>query len=148
MAADDSPAASWTVLLAEPDDDARELYRFYLGTRGWCMWFAESGDQVMRIAVRERPDAIVMELSLPVIDGWELMRQLPSDARTVGVPVLVLSAPGVPRERERALDAGAAAYLRKPCLPEVLERELLRVLGDRPPIVPGEGECGRHGARV
>ncbi|HTV02143.1 MAG TPA: response regulator [Luteitalea sp.] len=122
------------VLIVEDYEDSRALYRFYLNARGWHVLEAARGDGVEAIVSQARPDVIVMDLELPIVDGWELTRRLKSDPTTASIAIVVLSARVLPIEKQRAMAAGCDAYLPKPCLPERLENELRRVL--RPADTP------------
>ncbi|HTV00221.1 MAG TPA: response regulator [Luteitalea sp.] len=126
---------SGRVLLVEDHEDARELYRFYLDARGWEVVAVGRGDEVEASLAHEHIDAIVMDLELPAVDGWELTRRLKANPRTSMLPIIVLSARVLRNERERAVSAGCDGFLAKPCLPEALEQELHRLLGGRPVYV-------------
>jgi CheY-like chemotaxis protein len=131
-AADDD-GALLTVLLAEDFQDSRDLYRFFLEGRGWRVVDVADGGEVLAAVAQEDPDVIVMDLSLPTVDGWTLTRQLRTARSTAHIPVLVLSAHVLPEERERAFAAGCTGFLAKPCLPEHMERELRRLVGQPVP---------------
>jgi CheY-like chemotaxis protein len=73
----------------------------------------------------ERPDVVVLDLAMPGITGWDVLRQVKADPQTRDMPVLVLSGQ---HAEERARSAGAAGYLEKPCLPDKLFGEVIRVL--------------------
>jgi CheY-like chemotaxis protein len=77
------------------------------------------------------PDVILMDLSLPGIDGWEATRRLKQDARTREIPVVALTAHALPSAHERAKEAGCDSVVTKPCLPKDLEAEVRRQLAGR-----------------
>ena len=124
----DLPQMAPLVLLVDDYADAREMYAFYLARRGYRVEEAGDGHEALAKAVGLTPDIILMDLSLPGIDGWELARILKGDTRTVAIPIVALTAHALNGEQERALDAGCDAFVTKPCLPQALAAELERVL--------------------
>ena len=118
------------VLLVDDYPDAREMYREYLRLSGFDVVEATNGVEALQRASDAGPDIILMDLALPVMDGWEATRRLKSDARTAGIPVVALTGHVMPRLSEDARSAGCDACVTKPCLPEDLVREIRRVLGD------------------
>lgn len=123
------------VLIAEDFDDTREMYRYFLAMRGWRVVEAANGLEVLPLVEAHGPDVIVMDLSMPGIDGWELTQRLKADNATAHVPVVVLTGHVLPAERARAEAMGCDSFLSKPCLPAALERELERFVtrkGEQP----------------
>jgi two-component system, cell cycle response regulator DivK len=118
------------VLLVDDYADAREMYGFYLSRRGYRVEEAADGHEALTKALGLTPDIILMDLSLPGIDGWELARILKGDVRTAAIPIVALTAHALNGEQERALDAGCDAFITKPCLPQTLAAELERVCRD------------------
>ena len=122
------PHAAPLVLLVDDYADAREMYGFYLTRRGYRVEEAADGHEALAKALGLTPDIILMDLSLPGIDGWELARMLKKDPRTAAIPIVALTAHALNGEQERALGAGCDAFVTKPCLPQTLAAELERVL--------------------
>ena len=122
------PPLAPLVLLVDDYADAREMYGFYLTRRGYRVEEAADGHEALGKALGLTPDIILMDLSLPGIDGWELARMLKNDARTSAIPIVALTAHALNGEQERALGAGCDAFVTKPCLPQTLATELERVL--------------------
>ena len=120
------------VLLVEDFADTRELYVYYLSAHGFRVEEASTGPEGHHKALHLQPDVILMDLSLPGIDGWTLTRMLKADDRTRHVPVIAVTAHARPSDREQALEAGCIGFLGKPCSPRILVAEIARVLGDRP----------------
>ena len=116
------------VLLVDDYPDAREMYAEYLRYSGYDVIEAVDGMDALRRANAESPDIIVMDLSLPIIDGWEATRRLKADARTSSIPVVVLTGHALAGISEGAKLAGCDAFVTKPCLPEDLVKEINRVL--------------------
>ena len=96
------------------------MYRDYLVFSGFDVDTAENGNDAIAKARAQRPDIILMDLSLPVLDGWEATRRLKADAETAEIPVVALSAHAMAAEEDRAKAAGCDGFIAKPCLPEDL----------------------------
>ena len=90
---------------------------------------AIDGAAGVELARRERPDLILMDMSLPVVDGWEATRRLKAGDVTKHVPIIALTGNALAGHDERARKAGCDSYLTKPCLPESVEKEIRRVIG-------------------
>lgn len=116
------------VLLVDDYADAREMYSFYLEHHGYRVEEAADGHEALDKARSLSPSIILLDLSLPGIDGWQLAQMLKDDSRTAGIPIIALTAHALSGEHERALAAGCDAFVTKPCLPHVLVSELERVL--------------------
>ena len=122
-------AAGPLVLVVDDYEDNREMYASYLEFSGMRVEQAVNGGEAITKAVTLLPDLIVMDLSLPGIDGWEATRRLKQDARTRDILVLALTGHALQGAEQGAKDAGCDAFLTKPCLPEDLCREINRMLG-------------------
>ena len=118
------------VLLVDDYPDAREMYREYLQFTGFDVVEASNGLEALQRAVDTKPDIILMDLSLPVMDGWEATRRLKADARTAMIPVVALTGHAVAGILEGAKEAGCDAFVTKPCLPDDLVAEIRRILQD------------------
>ena len=114
------PEKRCTVLLVDDLCDSREMYAFFLRAAGYAVHEASDGSDAVAFAVEFRPDVIVMDLSLPQMDGFTAIEQLVTNAETAAIPIVVLSARTFPADEKRAKDAGAAAFLGKPCTPHHL----------------------------
>jgi CheY-like chemotaxis protein len=115
------------VLLAEDFEDTRDVYAFDLRREGFTVHDLPDGNCVLSLAIEVQPDVVVLDLSLPGVDGYCLAAQLRAHPRTAHIPIVVLSAHAYPEDEQRARDAGAAAFLRKPCPPGDLADTLKRV---------------------
>jgi len=127
----DSPRAGsrGRVLLADDSVLTCELFGEYLGARGFEVAVAHDGETAIATAVAAKPDVIVIDLSMPRLDGVAAIRRLKDDARTQGIPVIVLTGHVASPRQHEAQSAGAAAFLTKPCLPEEIERLIGDLLG-------------------
>ena len=124
------------VLVVDDYPDAREMYSEYLEFSGFDVIQAVNGMEALQRAVDAAPDIILMDLSLPVMDGWEATRRLKEDARTNSIPVVALTGHVLAGISERAMQAGCDAFVTKPCLPEDLVMEIRKVLDRAPPSTP------------
>ena len=132
-----SPSASRpkprpAILLVEDYDDAREMYRDYLEYAGFDVQTARDGHEALAKARTVMPDLILMDLSLPGMDGWEATRVLKKDPATRHIVVVALSAHALAAEGERARLAGCDGFIAKPCLPPDLVEEMLAYLKVQP----------------
>jgi two-component system, cell cycle response regulator DivK len=119
---------SLTVLVVDDLEDAREMYRRFLEFRGLRVITAGDGVAALAALERHRPDAIVLDLAMPRLTGWEVIRAVRKDRAMRSLPILAVTGQGT---RESALDAGADGFLSKPCLPEHLFAAVLQLLHDR-----------------
>ena len=116
------------ILVVDDYQDAREMYAEYLQFSGFRVAEAKNGNEAVEQAFALKPDLILMDLSLPGIDGWEATRRLKSDDRTSHIPVVALTAHDGAPELERATLAGCDWFVPKPCPPDALIVEVRRVL--------------------
>jgi len=120
------------ILVVEDFEDAREMYRDYLDFAGFRVETARDGLEGIQKARALMPDLILMDLSLPGIDGWEATRVVKADASTRHILVVALSAHALATEGERARKAGCDGFIPKPCLPPDLVSEIDRHLKGQP----------------
>jgi two-component system, cell cycle response regulator DivK len=132
------------VLLVDDYPDAREMYTEYLEFSGFEVVEAGNGMEALQRAIDASPDIILMDLSLPVMDGWEATRRLKADHRTASIPVVALTGHALAGISEGAKKAGCDAFVTKPCLPEDLVREIRRIL-DNPPSSTSTRKTRRSG---
>ena len=102
------------ILYVEDNDDNIYVVKNRLGRAGYTIVVAIDGEQGVAMAASEKPDLILMDLRLPVLDGWEATRRLKAAATTKCIPVIALSAHAMAGDRERALQAGCEDYDTKP----------------------------------
>ena len=108
------------VLIAEDFEDARELYRDYLEFSGFTVATATNGREAVDRALALKPDLILMDASMPVLDGWEATRELKAHPDTKNIPVLALTAHAFDDARQQARAVGCDGFVTKPCLPDDL----------------------------
>ncbi len=105
---------SLRILIVEDNPQNREVLGRLLRRRGHQVTFAEDGAQGVSCTQSEHPDIVLMDLSLPVIDGWEATRRLKTDPQTRKIPIIALTAHAMSGDREGAIAAGADDYDTKP----------------------------------
>lgn len=116
------------ILVVDDYDDAREMYAEYLVFCGFRVAEARNGNEALEQAFTLKPDLILMDLSLPGMDGWEATRQLKADERTRNIPVVALTGHALAGASEGAKKAGCDSFVTKPCLPDDLVVEVRRML--------------------
>ena len=102
------------ILIVEDNMDNYELVRFVLERNGYDVFLAVNGRDGVDAARLQKPDLIIMDLSLPEMDGWDATAHIKQDPETKHIPLVALTVHTLPADRKRALDAGVDAYLTKP----------------------------------
>jgi two-component system, cell cycle response regulator DivK len=116
------------VLIVDDYEEGREICAEYLSFRGYRVATAVDGVEGLQKALELVPDVILMDLSLPGMDGWETTRRLRQDERTRQIPVIALTAHALASARTRALEAGCDEVVTKPVVPRDLEAVVRRQL--------------------
>jgi len=116
------------VLVVDDFADNREMYSEYLTFSGYEVIEAKNGIEAVEAAQGRMPDIIIMDLSLPVMDGWEATRRLKADERTRRIPIVALTGHALAGHSKGAKEAGCDSFLAKPCLPDQLVAEIRRML--------------------
>ena len=119
------------ILVVEDQEDLRRLYVEHLVLCGFEVIEADNGEDAISHTSSHSPDVVLMDLSLPVLDGWEATRRLKADTRTAHIPVIALTAHDGSGELQRATRAGCDWFMPKPCPPDTLLDEVRRVLAAR-----------------
>ena len=102
------------ILLVEDNELNRDMLSRRLKRRGYTVLCAKDGQEAIDIALSESPDIVLMDLSLPVVDGWTASKKLKADATTKSIPIIALTAHAMKGDRETALEAGCDDYDTKP----------------------------------
>jgi two-component system, cell cycle response regulator DivK len=102
------------VLLVEDNELNRDMLSRRLQRRGYEVSLAVDGQHALEQAAAHRPDVILMDMDLPVLNGWDATRKLRADPEIRNIPVIALTAHALPADRERAMEAGCDAYQSKP----------------------------------
>jgi len=122
------------VLIADDTYDTRELYGMYFANQGFRVLTACDGEAAVHVALGERPDVIVMDLSMPELDGIAAIRRLKEDPRTRRTRVILLTGYPYTAIQRGGLGGGADVFLTKPCLPQDLERHVRHLLDIGPGV--------------
>ena len=128
----DGTAEQPLVLVVDDFDDNREMFAEFLSISGFRVAEASNGREAVERATELLPDLILMDVSLPELDGWQATRLLKADERTRAIPVVALTGHAVSGVAEEAAAVGCAGILTKPCLPDHLVAEVRRILAARP----------------
>jgi CheY-like chemotaxis protein len=111
------------VLLVEDNEMNRDMLSRRLARRGFDVLMAVDGEQGVQMAKAEMPDLILMDMSLPVLDGWEATRQIKAEASTQSIPLIALTAHAMAGDRDKSIQAGCDDYDTKPIeLPRLLDK--------------------------
>jgi two-component system, cell cycle response regulator DivK len=116
------------VLVIDDAEDNREVYVQFFEFQGWRTATASDGEDGLDKASALAPTVIVLDLSLPLMDGWEVARRLKANGKTRSIPVIALTGHALDDSRRKAIAAGVDEYLTKPCLPADLAAVIRRHL--------------------
>jgi CheY-like chemotaxis protein len=133
------------ILLVDDYADNRAMYARYLEYAGYRVDEATNGQEALDKADQIHPDLIVMDLSLPVMDGWEATRRLKANPRTKRILVLALTGHALGDHEREATAAGCDGYVTKPCLPEDLAARIQDMLAGAPTKSRPRGQRGSRG---
>lgn len=118
-----------TVLLVEDNEDNLVVYRTILEHVGYRVIEARDGEEGVKRAKDQHPNLILMDISIPKIDGWEATQRLKADETTRDIPIIALTAHALEEDRQKALQAGCDGYLAKPVEPRRVVQEVERFVG-------------------
>ena len=127
---EDPASTGHTLLLVEDNEDNRIIYSTVLRHLGYRVIEAQDGVEAVELARTAQPDLILMDISIPRMDGWEATRILRGDSRTSAIPIIALTAHALADDRERAAKVGFSSYLAKPIEPKVVVAEVRRWIGE------------------
>jgi two-component system, cell cycle response regulator DivK len=139
-----SEARTPLVLVVEDYPDAQDMYQELLTFSGFRVEAAGTGQEAVEKATRMLPDLILMDLSLPGMDGWEATRRIKRNARTSHIPVVAITGHALAGVSTSAKRAGCDLFLTKPCLPADLVTNIKKLLGKK---LLGDKHAPRRGAR-
>jgi CheY-like chemotaxis protein len=117
------------VLLVEDNEDNLVVYRTILEHVGYVVIEARDGEEGVSRARSERPDIILMDISIPKMDGWEATQRLKADGNTSAIPIIALTAHALEEDRLKAMRAGCDGYLAKPVEPRRVVEEVEKFIG-------------------
>ena len=122
--------ANRTVLLVEDNVDNRIIYSTILTFNGYEVLEAEDGEAAIEAAREHLPGLILMDVSIPKIDGWEATRRIKADPLTAMIPIVALTAHALAADQEKAREVGCDGYIAKPAEPRVVLEEVRRRVGE------------------
>ena len=122
-----------TVLLVEDNDDNVIVYSTILEHFGYNVVIARTGEEALEQARALHPPIVLMDISIPVIDGWEATQILKADPATSDILIVALTAHALASDREKALQVGCNDYLAKPCEPRAVVATVARLIGPARP---------------
>ena len=120
-----------TILVADDEEDLRELVTYRLSRSGYNVIGAEDGQAAYELAAERTPDLMVLDVMMPKLDGYELTRRLRAEAALRSIPVILLTARSQESDIDRGFEVGADDYLKKPFNPDELVARVRAVLGRR-----------------
>jgi two-component system, OmpR family, alkaline phosphatase synthesis response regulator PhoP len=116
------------ILIADDEEDLRRVVELYLQSLGYEVFTAFDGLDAISMAQTEKPDLIVLDVMMPVLDGFEVARKLKAEAETREIPIVMLSAAGQKDSVQRGIEAGAREYMVKPFEPHKLAQVIGNIL--------------------
>jgi two-component system, cell cycle response regulator DivK len=122
-----------TILLVEDNEMNRDMLTRYLRWQGYTVHIATQGAEAIEMAGSTQPDLILMDLSIPVIDGWEATRRIKANPKTGAIPIIALTAHALAEDRYRSMEAGCDDYETKPVSFARLTDKIRKLLGESPP---------------
>jgi CheY-like chemotaxis protein len=131
---DHEQVAGWHVLIVDDHADSLEVAAITLGMAGVHVYTAHHGQEGLQVLAGITPTFILLDLSMPVMNGWEMLRRVRSDPRLASVPVIALTAHAMTGDAERALDAGFDHYFTKPFSPFTFLDDLLTAFQANPQL--------------
>lgn len=119
-----------TALVIEDNEDNMELITFILGNNGYKVITAETGQQGVNMALEARPDFIILDIQLPDIDGFEVLRKIRSLEIDGSTPVIAMTSYAMVGDREKMMVAGCNGYIEKPIDPETVINQIREIIGE------------------
>lgn len=119
---------NWLVLLVDDEPDSLEIVATLFASYGASVLQATNGEEGLRMAQATPPDFIVCDLSMPKMDGWDMLKLLKANPALAHIPMIALSAHALPSDRQMAAQAGFHGYMSKPLVPETFVAEVVQLL--------------------
>ena len=108
------------ILVVEDQEDNRQILRDLLGSAGYDLIEAENGEEALAAVAKHRPDLVLMDIQLPIMDGYEATRRLKADPKFKAIPIIVVTSYALSGDEGKAREAGCDAYVTKPYSPRLL----------------------------
>jgi two-component system cell cycle response regulator DivK len=116
------------ILVVEDHEDNRQIIRDLLSTQDYELAEAENGVQALAAVAKQRPDLILMDIQMPIMDGYETTRRIKADPATNGIPIIAVTSYALTGDEQRARDAGCDDYVAKPYSPRQLMAKIRQYL--------------------
>lgn len=129
------PLKDWLVLVVDDEFDSRIVASMMLEEAGATVITAENGAEALGVLDEQLPDFILSDLSMPILDGWQLMYSISHDSHTANIPVIALTAHAMKGDRERAMAAGFRNHINKPLDATKFMNQLVAILLEMPEFV-------------
>jgi len=120
------------VLLVEDNQDNQDLMKFLLERAGYLVSTAGTGLEALAAARQKKPDVVLMDLSLPEMDGWTAAKEMKKDSALCNIPLIAVTAHTLPGDRRKALDSGFDSYISKPINVRMFDIMVAKVLEQNP----------------
>jgi len=120
-----------TILVVEDQEDNRQILRDLLGSAGLRMIEAHDGEEALTVAQSQRPDLILMDIQLPLVDGYEATRNIKRDPELKDIPIIAVTSYALSGDEQKAREAGCDAYMAKPYSPRALLARIEQFLDQR-----------------
>lgn len=124
--------AGWRIVVIDDEDDSLEVARFILDFYGADVHTGQNGREGLELVKKIRPKFVISDLSMPIMDGWEFIREMKNNLATADIPVIALTAHAMSGDRERAIAVGFHNYLTKPLTATTFIHDLVKLLVDIP----------------
>jgi CheY-like chemotaxis protein len=124
----------WDILVVEDEPDSLEVATRWLKLAGATVLTADNGKKGLEAARQHHPRLILADLTMPVMDGWELLYELKQQIETAGIPVIALTAHAMPTTKVRTLEAGFVAHISKPINPQKFVSQILSIINSVPEL--------------
>lgn len=116
------------ILIADDEEDVKIVVQLYLESKGYEVVTAFDGLDAVDKVKAEKPDLVLLDIMMPILDGFEVARKLKADPQTASIPIIMLSASAHAESKQRGMQAGAVDYIVKPFVPENLESVIRKTL--------------------
>ena len=117
------------ILIADDEEDVKVVIQLFLESKGYEISTAFDGLDTIDRVKEEKPDLIILDIMMPIIDGFEVCKRLKADPESADIPIVMLSAASESESRQKGIDAGAVDYIVKPFEPDQLESVIRGILG-------------------
>lgn len=130
----------WSIVIIDDEADSLMVASIILNACGANLYTAQNGEEGLRVIRATKPNFVITDLSMPILDGWGVINEMKNDPHLSDIPVIALTAHAMMGDRERAIAAGFHNYLTKPLTVETFMNNLLKLIADTPELAALLGE--------